>query len=236
MINTPQLKVSILSIFPQMFPGPLEYSLAGQALKAGIWQYELIDIREFGLTKHKNVDDIPYGGGNGMVLRPDVLGPAIDQAIASTPNAEIIYMSPRGRPLKQEQVSKYAKAGNLIILCGRFEGIDERVINEYNIQEISIGDYVLSGGELAALVLLDACIRLLPGVLSNKETLSEESFSLIAESNKPLLEYPLYTRPANWRGHTIPEVLVSGDHKKIEEWRYNKALEITKERRPDLLK
>ncbi|MCC2646196.1 MAG: trmD [Rickettsiaceae bacterium] len=235
-MSSPIFKVSMLSIFPEIFPGPLAYSLAGQALKAGIWQYELVDIRDFGLTKHKNVDDIPYGGGNGMVMRADVLGAAIDHALASNPNATIIYMSPRGKNLTQALSQEISQYKNIIILCGRFEGIDERIIEEYNIQELSIGDYVLSGGELAALVLLDSCIRLLPGVLENRETLCEESFSILGPAQKPLLEYPLYTRPAEWKGRKVPDILISGDHKKIEDWRYKKSLEITKQRRPDLLK
>jgi tRNA (guanine37-N1)-methyltransferase len=235
-MSSPIFKVSILSIFPEIFPGPLEYSLAGQALKAGIWQYELVDIRDFGLTKHKNVDDIPYGGGNGMVMRADVLGAAIDHALTLNPDATIIYMSPRGKKLTQAISQEISQSKNIIILCGRFEGIDERIIEEYNIQELSIGDYVLSGGELAALVLLDSCIRLLPGVLENQETLCEESFSIIGPAQKTLLEYPLYTRPAEWKGRKVPDILVSGDHKKIEDWRYKKSLEITKQRRPDLLK
>jgi tRNA (guanine37-N1)-methyltransferase len=230
--NSPIFKVTILTIFPQMFPGTLQYSLAGQALKESIWAYDVIDIREFGLSKHKNVDDTPYGGGNGMVMRPDVLSQALDRALINNPDVEIIYMSPRGKILTQSISSNIVESRNIIILCGRFEGIDERLIEEYNIKELSIGDFVLSGGELAALVLIDSCIRLLPGVLDNQGTLKEESFNMAGQT---LLEYPLYTRPANWRNRNVPEVLLSGDHKKIAEWRYSKSLEITKERRPDLL-
>ncbi len=234
-MSNPLFKASILTIFPQMFPGSMQYSLAGQALKSGIWNYELVNIRDFGLTKHKNVDDTPYGGGSGMVMRCDVLSQAIDHALLSNPAKEIIYLSPRGELLTQKLVSNILSKQNIILICGRYEGIDERVIDEYNIREISIGDYILSGGELAAQVLLDACIRLLPGVIGNQETLHEESFETFSDQKQPLLEYPLYTKPAEWRNRHVPEVLMNGDHKKIQDWRYNQALEITKKRRPDLL-
>lgn len=226
-------KATILTIFPEMFPGPLGYSLAGNALKKGIWDIDIIDIRDFGLTKHKNVDDEPYGGGSGMVMRADVLGAALDKAIEASGSNIIYYMSPRGKVLNQSLAGKIIEEKNIIILCGRFEGIDERVIHEYNVREISIGDFILSGGEIAAFAMLDACIRLLPGVLGNPKTLSEESFG-IGDSN--LLEYPLYTRPEIWRGNKVPEVLLSGNHTKIEEWRKDQSREITKNRRPELLK
>lgn len=225
----------ILTIFPEMLPGTLAYSLAGQALKNNLWSYEVINIRDYGLTKHKNVDDEPYGGGNGLVMRADVLSGAIEAALKKIPDgAKIYYMSPRGAPLKQSFVRELSKQKNIIIICGRFEGIDERVIEEYNVTEISLGDFVLSGGEVAAVALLDACIRLIPGVLANQSTLIEESFSE-AEEEGILLEYPLYTRPAKWRERSVPEVLLSGNHRDIKEWQKAEALKITAARRPDLL-
>lgn len=228
-----KFKATILTIFPEMFPGPLGHSLAGGALKKGIWEYEIIDIRDFGLTKHKNVDDEPYGGGSGMVMRADVLGNALDKAMKDSDTDIIYYMSPRGKIFNQRLAEEIIEEKNIIILCGRFEGIDERVIHEYNVREISIGDFILSGGEIASLAMLDSCIRLLPGVLGNKNTLSEESFSI---GNSNLLEYPLYTRPEIWRGAKVPEVLLSGNHAKIEEWKIDQSREITKKRRPELLK
>lgn len=232
---TPHFHITILTIFPEMFPGCLGHSLAGQALKKGIWQYDVINIRDSGVTKHHNVDSKPYGGGEGLVMRADVLGRALDKAIEQRPNAEIYYFSPRGRVLNQRLVEEVVSKKDIIILCGRFEGIDERIIDEYNIREISIGDFVLSGGEVAAQVLLDTCIRLLSGVLSNDATLLEESFSSKYGDGK-LLEYPLYTRPEEWRGRKVPDILLSGDHAKIEKWKKSTAEEITKKRRPDLIK
>lgn len=214
-----------------MFPGSLAYSLAGKALNSKIWQYELFDIRKFGLSKHHNVDDQPYGGGSGMVMRPDVIGAALDQVIDIKGKKPIIYMSPRGVKLNQKIIYDISKLPSIIILCGRFEGIDERIIEEYDITEYSIGDYIISGGEQAALIMLDACIRLLPGVINNSDTLKEESFSLKSDSEDvDLLEYPLYTRPFDWRSRLVPEVLINGNHQAIKEWRLHKALEITKER------
>ncbi len=231
---TNNFHATILTIFPEMFPSTLGYSLAGQALNKNLWSYEIINIRDFGVTKHHNVDDEPYGGGNGLVMRADVLSGALDKALSKTPNADIYYMSPRGIPLKQSLVREIVCKKNIIILCGRFEGIDERVIEEYNVTEISLGDFVLSGGEVAAVALLDACIRLIPGVLANQSTLIEESFSEI-ESDGLLLEYPLYTRPAIWRERCVPEVLLSGNHQDIKEWKKAEAIKITATRRPDLL-
>lgn len=225
---------SILTIFPEMFPGPLQYSLAGQALQKDIWSYDLINIRDFGLTKHQNVDDEPYGGGNGLVMRPDVLGEAIDFSRKKNYAKKIYYPSPRGIPFNQAIARRVAEEKNIIILCGRFEGIDERVIDEYNAEEISMGDYILSGGEIAALALLDAVIRLLPGVLANQETLQTESFEEKGEYGG-LLEAPLYTRPPLWRGRSVPEVLLSGHHELIKKWQREQSIEITKLRRPDLL-
>ena len=226
---------TILTLFPEMFPGPLGCSLAGQARANNIWSYDVINIRDYGLTKHKNVDDEPYGGGNGLVMRADVLAGALDQALAARPDARIYYPSPRGKLLNQTVVKNIIKDPNIIILCGRFEGIDERVIDEYNASEISVGDYILSGGEIASFAILDACIRLLPGVLANQETLVSESF----EDNGDfagLLEYPLYTRPHEWRGRKVPDILLSGHHKQIREWQSEQSKLITLERRPDILK
>ena len=226
---------TILTIFPEMFPGYLQYSLAGKALQEGIWSYDVINIRDFGVTKHQNVDDEPYGGGHGLVMRPDVLGGAMDYALSKYPDAKIYYMSPRGIKLEHKIVKRISTEERIIILCGRFEGIDERVIEEYNAIEISLGDFVLSGGEAAALAMLDACVRLIPGVLANQMTLSEESFS-DDYNNCTLLEYPLYTRPSTWRGREVPDVLLSGNHALIERWRYDQALSVTSKKRPDLIK
>ena len=220
-------KVILVTLFPEMFPGPLQYSLAGRALKEGIWSYETVNIRDFGLTRHKNVDDTIYGGGNGLVMRPDVLGAALDHALSLSPDAKIYYPSPRGKSLKQADVKSISCQKNMIILCGRFEGIDERVIEEYNVTQISIGNYILSGGEVAALAILDSVIRLIPGVVTNRETLAEESFELEHEGEL-LLEHPLYTKPAEWRGRKIPEVLLSGDHQLIKNWKVKKSLEVTR--------
>jgi tRNA (guanine37-N1)-methyltransferase len=219
----------VLTLFPEMFPGPLGTSLAGQALAAGIWSLDAIQIRDFGLGKHRQVDDTPAGGGAGMVLRADVLGPALEHAQSNTPEVPLIYMSPRGTPLTQAIAHELAAGPGMTILAGRFEGIDERIIEHYGLREISIGDYVLSGGELAAMVLIDASVRLLPGVVGAEESLTHESFE------QGLLEYPQYTKPRDWAGLTIPDVLLSGDHKKIEAWRRAEAERITAERRPDLL-
>lgn len=219
----------VLTIFPDMFPGPLGVSLAGTALENEIWQFDCVDIRDFGLTKHRTVDDTPAGGGAGMVMRADVLAAAIDHAREDMPAAPLIYMSPRGRPLTQARARELTAGSGVILLAGRFEGIDQRVIDARGLEEISIGDYVLSGGELAAMVLIDACVRLLPGVLGADASLAEESF----ESG--LLEYPQYTRPRAWEGHAIPETLLSGDHKRIAAWRRAEAERLTRERRPDLI-
>lgn len=226
---------SILTIFPAMFPGPLQFSLAGQALTQNIWSYDIINIRDFGLTKHKNVDDQAYGGSGGLVMRPDVLGLAIDQAAAKNPGSKIYYLSPRGQLLNQQIVRQIILDPAIIILCGRFEGVDERVIEEYQAIEISVGDYILSGGECAALILLDCAVRLLPGVIANQAVLQAESL----ESGGELmgqLEYPLYTRPAQWRGRVVPDILLSGHHSMINQWRQQQSTLITRNRRPDLLK
>lgn len=229
------LHASILTIFPEMFPGPLQYSLAGQALCKALWSYEVINIRDFGITKHKNVDDVAFGGGYGLIMRPDVLGLSIDYAISKYPSSKLYYLSPRGKLLNHKLVQELIAEKEIIILCGRFEGIDERVIEEYNATEISIGDYVLSGGEVAALVMLDCVIRMLPGVVTNQDTLHSESFESCGEFGG-LLECPLYTRPAVWRGRNAPEVLLSGDHERIRCWKKEQSMIITQSRRPDLLK
>jgi len=223
-------RATVLTIFPEMFPGPLGLSLAGKALAEGKWGLEIIDIRSFATDKHRSVDDTPAGGGAGMVMRADIAAASIDAARADTsPGTPTLYLSPRGRPLTQDRVRELAHGPGAILLCGRFEGIDERVLEARNVEEISVGDYVLSGGELAAQVLIDACVRLLPGVAGNETSLAEESFAA------GLLEYPHYTRPREWEGRAIPEVLLSGDHTKIAEWRRAQAKALTRERRPDLL-
>ncbi|WP_041405218.1 tRNA (guanosine(37)-N1)-methyltransferase TrmD [Rickettsia canadensis] len=230
-----RLHATILTIFPKMFPGTLGYSLAGQALHKNIWSYDIINIRDFGLTKHKNIDDAAYGGGDGLIMRPDVLGNSIDHALSLNSNAKIYYPSPRGRVFTQSFAKEMIKTKNIIFLCGRYEGIDERVIQEYSIMEISVGDYILSGGEIPTLTILDCLIRLLPGVLINQNTLSSESFEEDGEF-KGGLECGLYTRPEVWRGIKVPEILLSGNHKLINEWKREQSRMITKSRRPELLK
>jgi tRNA (guanine37-N1)-methyltransferase len=219
---------TILTLYTEMFPGPLGASLAGRALRDGIWSLETVQIRDFATDKHRSVDDTPAGGGAGMVMRADVLASAVDHAIAKSPDAPLLAMTPRGRPLTQDFVRTLAAGPGVSILCGRFEGIDERLFEARPILPVSIGDYVLSGGEMAALTLLDACVRLLPGVMGAASSGEEESF------DKGLLEYPHYTRPVEWEGRTIPEVLRSGDHAKIAAWRKARAEEDTRSRRPDL--
>jgi tRNA (guanine37-N1)-methyltransferase len=221
-----------------MFPGALGYSLSGKALKDKIWSYSIVNIRDFGITNHHKVDDDPYGGGCGMVMRADVLGKAIEFALQQYQDPpQIIYMSPRGEMINQALVNSLVSSNimtaNIIIICGRFEGIDQRIITYYNIREISIGDFVISGGELASLVLLDACIRMLDGVVSTKESLIQDSFNMQGNMSG-LLEYPLYTRPPSWNGLNVPEVLISGNHKEIERWKLKEAQEVTKKHRPDL--
>jgi tRNA (guanine37-N1)-methyltransferase len=218
----------LLTLFPDMFPGPLGLSLAGTALKDGLWALKTLDIRDFSDNRHRSVDDTPAGGGAGMVLRADVVGRAVDAALAAEPDLPLLAMTPRGRPLTQDRVKALANGPGLTIVCGRFEGIDERLFDARPIEQVSIGDFVLSGGEPAALVLLDACIRLLPGVLGAAETLAEESF------DAGLLEYPHYTRPREWEGRAIPEVLLSGDHARIAAWRREQAIARTQAWRPDL--
>ncbi len=222
---------TVLTLFPSMFPGPLGQSLAGRALESGIWRLDALDIREFARDKHRSVDDAPFGGGAGMVMRPDVLDRAI--RAARRPDHTLIYLSPRGRLLTQDRVVALSGQAGVTLVCGRFEGVDERVLAANGAQEMSIGDYVLSGGEPAAMVLIDACVRLLPGVMGNAEASVEESFT------DGLLEYPHYTRPAQWRDAdgrewAAPDVLVSGHHEKVKAWRRAEAEKLTRERRPDL--
>jgi tRNA (guanine37-N1)-methyltransferase len=222
-------RATVLTIMPDMFPGPLGLSLAGKALIEEKWSLATIDIRDFATDKHRSVDDTPAGGGAGMVMRADIAAAAIDAARGMMPPASpTIYLSPRGRPLTESRVRALSEGEGAILLCGRFEGIDERLLEAREIEELSIGDYVLSGGELAAMVLIDACVRLLPGVASNEASLAEESFAA------GLLEYPHYTRPRDWEGRPIPDVLLSGDHDKISKWRIEQAEALTKSRRPDL--
>ena len=222
-------RADVFTLFPEMFPGSLGLSLAGEAMKRGLWSLAAHDIRDQGLGKHRAVDDTPAGGGPGMVLRADVVAASLDAHVALDDPRPKLLMSPRGKPLTQRQARAFAAGPGLVILCGRFEGVDERVIEARALQEVSIGDYVLSGGELAALVTLDACVRLLPGVMGKDVSAEEESFS------SGLLEYPHYTRPREWEGRVIPEVLLNGDHAKIAEWRRAEAEKLTKARRPDLL-
>jgi tRNA (guanine37-N1)-methyltransferase len=218
-------RATVLTIFPEMLPGPLGHSIAGRALREGLWRLDTVDIRDFAADRHRSVDDAPFGGGPGMVMRADVLDAAIAGAGGTGP---LIHLSPRGRPLDQRRVRELAAGPGVTLICGRFEGVDERLIEARAIEEVSLGDFVLSGGEPAAIALIDACVRLLPGVLGSAETLDEESFT------EDLLEYPHYTRPQSWQGRPVPEILVSGDHQRIRDWRRREAERLTRERRPDL--
>lgn len=222
----PRWRATVLTIFPEMFPGPLGQSLAGKALEAGLWALETVDIRKFARDKHASVDDTPFGGGPGMVMRPDVIDAAL--AAALDPGERAIYLSPRGRVLDQALARELAGRPKITLLCGRYEGVDERVLEARGVEEVSLGDFVLSGGEPAAIALIDAVVRLLPGVMGAPEGLEEESFEA------GLLEYPHYTRPASWQGREVPEVLLSGHHEKIRAWRRQQAEDITRARRPDL--
>jgi tRNA (guanine37-N1)-methyltransferase len=221
-------RASVLTIFPEMFPGPLGVSLAGKALASGVWSLDTVDIRAHATDRHRTVDDTPAGGGPGMVMKADVLARALAAASSTDDTRPRLLMSPRGMPLTQARVATLARGPGAVILCGRFEGVDERIIEARNISEVSVGDYVLSGGETAALVLLDACVRLLPGVMGKEASAAEESFS------QGLLEYPQYTRPQVFEGLPIPAILASGDHAKVAAWRRGEAERLTRERRPDL--
>lgn len=232
MTQSSQWHCNLLTLFPDMFPGSLGQSLSGRALENDIWSFDTVNIRDFATDIHKTVDDTPYGGGAGMVMRADI----IEKALLSVPEkGRVIYMSPRGKVLNQELVKELAAEKTLTILCGRYEGVDQRLLDAYEVEEISIGDYVLSGGEPAAMILMDSCIRLLPGVMGNTETPDEESFS------NGLLEYPHYTKPAEWVDaagikRVVPDTLRSGNHAKIAQWRHDESLNLTQQRRPDLIK
>jgi tRNA (guanine37-N1)-methyltransferase len=226
----------VLTLFPEMFPGSLGHSLAGKALERGDWRLDVMDIRGFAQDKHRTVDDTPFGGGPGMVMRPDVVDAALAAALQLAGDGELagdgvgpaIYLSPRGRVLNQDLVQELAAGPGCVLVCGRYEGLDERVIEARGLMEVSLGDFVLSGGEPAAIALIDAVVRLIPGVMGAAETLDEESFE------RGLLEYPHYTRPADWQGRPVPEILLSGHHEKIRAWRLRQAEEVTRLRRPDL--
>jgi tRNA (guanine37-N1)-methyltransferase len=225
-------RVKIITLFPDAFPGVLGQSLTGKALQDGKWALETLDLRQFGIGKHRDVDDTPAGGGAGMVLRADVVGAAFDAARPGTPMDQsrwpVIYLSPRGKPFDQAMAQQFSRAQGMTMLCGRFEGVDQRVLDEYAVQEVSLGDFVLTGGEIAAQALIDATVRLLPNVLGNAASTQDESFS------NGLLEHPQFTRPAEWKGRTIPDVLTSGHHGNVEKWRHEQSEQITKNRRPDL--
>jgi tRNA (guanine37-N1)-methyltransferase len=222
---------TVLTIFPEMFPGPLGVSLVGKALARDAWRLRAVDIRGVTTDRHQSVDDVPFGGGAGMVMRPDVVARAVDAALAEGAPGPLVYLSPRGEPLRQARVEELAAGPGALLLCGRYEGVDARVIESRGFLEVSLGDFVLSGGEIAAMALLDACVRLLPGVVGDRRSVEEESFA----GDGRLLEHPHYTRPQTWEGRAVPEVLLSGHHERIRAWRRARSLEVTRERRPDLL-
>jgi tRNA (guanine37-N1)-methyltransferase len=229
-VSTPTASwvASVLTLFPEMLPGPLGHSLAGRALQEGRWRLEAVGLRDFTTDRHRTVDDVPFGGGAGMVMRPDVVARAIDAVMAAGPSRPAVFLTPRGRKLTQRRVAELAEGPGVVILCGRFEGVDQRVVEARGLEELCLGEIVLAGGEPAAIALIDACVRLLPGVVGAPASLSEESFA------GDLLEYPHYTRPQVWEGHAVPEVLVSGHHARIRAWRQEQAERITRCRRPDL--
>lgn len=232
---TSKFSVKILTLFPELFPGPLGASVIGSALKKNFWSIEVINIRDFALTKHRTVDSPPIGGGGGMLIRADVLGNAIDSVIqkVNDKNYSLFYLSPRGKVFDQKQAHQILQLQNIILICGRFEGIDQRIIDYYNISEISIGNYVLTGGEIAAYTVIDACVRLIPGVLGSKISLNYESFSQDHELEN-LVEYPQYTKPNEWRNYKVPKIILSGNHAEISKWKLEQSKEITKKLRPDL--
>lgn len=224
-------KANILTLYPDIYPGYLGYSLLGKALEKNIWELNIYNLRDFGEGKHKTVDDKPFGGGAGMIIKPDILGDAIEETLIKNHDQQkLVYLSPKGKPFKQVDAEKFSQSNGVSILCGHFEGIDQRVIDIYEVEEISMGDYVLTGGEVASFAFLDAIIRLLPGVLGNEISIKDESFS------DNLLEYPQYTKPQEYKNIKVPDVLLSGNHEKIAEWRREKSIEITEKNRPDLLK
>lgn len=226
------LNFSILTIFPEIFPGALNYGLTGKALDNGLWGLNTVNIRDFALDNHKTVDDTPYGGGAGMVMRADILGKAIEANEANKKSDKIIYLSPRGKVFNQEMAESLSKLEKVSLISARYEGIDHRVLDKYEIEEVSIGDYILTNAEIASFIVIDACVRKINGVLGNTQTHDEESFDIAGSPN--LLEYPQYTRPEVWRGLSVPDVLKSGNHAKIASWRLEKAKEITEKNRPDL--
>lgn len=222
-------RASVLTLFPEMFPGPLDHSLVGRALEAGSWALEATDIRAFATDRHKSVDDEPFGGGAGMVMRADVIDAAVEAVRGAADLRPLLYMSPKGARFDQTMARELASGRGCVVLCGRYEGVDERVLEKHRFREVSLGDFVMTGGELAAMALLDATVRLLPGVVGKEASLADESFA------DGLLEYPHYTRPQSWQGRTVPEVLLSGHHGRIQAWRRATALALTRQRRPDLL-
>ncbi|MGE4351480.1 MAG: tRNA (guanosine(37)-N1)-methyltransferase TrmD [Bdellovibrionales bacterium] len=229
MPNASSWHAQILTLFPEMFPGPVGQSLAGRALEDGLWKLDVLNIRDFATDKHRTVDDTPYGGGAGMVMKPDVIAAALRGAeTAFGRAARRLYLSPRGRVLDQNLVEELTAAPSVLLLCGRYEGVDQRVLDAEDLEEVSLGDFVLAGGEVAALTLIEACTRLIPGVMGNEATTDEESFS------QGLLEYPQYTRPPVWEGRAVPDVLISGHHEKVNAWRQTQSEELTRQRRPDL--
>ena len=228
------INIKIFTLFPEIFKDYLNTSILGKSLEKGLWNYEIINIRDYSTEKHKKVDDIPFGGGCGMIMQPEPVANAID-ANCDVKNTKFYYMSPRGQVFNQQKVNEVLKFNEIAIICARYEGMDQRVIDEYNMEEISIGDFVLTGGELPALTMIDCCIRCIDGVLGNNNSINDESFGGIKQSkNNYLLEYPLYTQPRVWRSREVPEVLLSGHHKNIENWKLEQSEKITKERRPDL--
>src|SRR3989338_8405720 len=218
----------IVTLLPELYPGLFSHSLLGKALEKRIWELDIINIRDFATDRHKSVDDTPYGGGAGMVLRPDVVGRSLDLVLQKAPNTKLLYLSPRGPTFTQQKAKELAACQDVTFLCGRFEGLDERVIQEYALEEVSLGDFVLCGGDVAAFAMIETIVRILPGVVGKQESLTQDSFE------ESLLEYPLYTRPSSWKEKVVPDVLLSGDHKKIEQWRQTQAESITQQRRPDL--
>ncbi len=225
-------QVSLLTLFPQMFPGPLSHSIAGKALEANLFSLDVVDIRDYALDKNKSVDDKVFGGGAGMLMRPDVIDNAINNVLTNKKINKMIYFSPRGKKFNQAMARELALENDILMLCGRYEGVDQRIFDKYEFTEISVGDFVLSGGEVAALTVLDTCVRLIPGVIDNEGANEEESFAAGQYNN--LLEYDQYTRPAEWEGRLVPQILLSGHHKEISKWRLENAIKNTKSRRQDL--
>ena len=224
-------KAHVLTLFPEMFPGPLGHSIIGKALEEQVWSLKLINLQKFSRKGPKYVDDKPYGGGSGMIIKSEIIHKALKETTKKIKNNySLVFLTPKGKKLNQEKIKKFVKKDNLILVCGKYEGIDQRVIDKWKMEEISLGDYILSGGEIAAMSLIDSCVRLLPNVLGSSKSLESETF----ENN--LLEYPQYTKPRKWLGKKVPEVLLSGDHKKISEWKKNESIKITKIKRPDLFR